>query len=99
MRIAIINIWQISAYNSYQLLIQVYGMTLWDLTQGTSATVSAFAASIETSYRTRLSELGFYPGESIACVMAPSLGAPKLYRVNNTVYSLDDSIASMIEID
>ena len=74
-------------------------MTLWDLTQGTSATVSAFSASIETSYRTRLSELGFYPGESIACVMAPSLGAPKLYRVNNTVYSLDDSIASMIEID
>jgi hypothetical protein len=26
------------------------------------------------------------------------LGAPKLYRVNNTVYSLDDSIASLIEV-
>lgn len=99
MRINIINICLISAYNVWHQLTQGHNMTLWDLTQGTSATVSAFAASIEAGYRTRLSELGFYPGESIACVMAPSLGAPKLYRVNNTVYSLDDSTASMIEID
>lgn len=74
-------------------------MTLWDLTQGTTATVRAFAANMAASHRTRLSDLGFYPGELITCVMAPSLGAPKLYRVNNTVYSLDDSTASMIEID
>ena len=73
-------------------------MTLWDLTQGASATVSRFSSSIESGYRTRLSELGFHPGEQISCVMSPSLGAPKLYRVNNTVYSLDDSIASLIEV-
>jgi Fe2+ transport system protein FeoA len=42
--------------------------------------------------------LGFHPGEHISCVLSPSLGAPKLYRVNNTVYSLDDSIASLIEV-
>ena len=73
-------------------------MTLWDLTQGASAKVSRFSASIESGYRTRLSELGFHPGEQISCVMSPSLGAPKLYRVNNSVYSLDDSIASLIEV-
>lgn len=73
-------------------------MTLWDLTQGASARVSRFKSSIESGYRTRLSELGFHPGEQIACVLSPSLGAPKLYRVNNTVYSLDDSIASLIEV-
>jgi Fe2+ transport system protein FeoA len=73
-------------------------MTLWDLRQGSSAKVSSFKASIESSYRTRLTELGFHPGEQIACVLSPSLGAPKLYQVNNTVYSLDDSIASLIEV-
>ena len=73
-------------------------MTLWDLTQGASDKVSRFKSSIESGYRTRLSELGFHPGEQIACVLSPSLGAPKLYRVNNTVYSLDDSIASLIEV-
>jgi Fe2+ transport system protein FeoA len=73
-------------------------MTLWDLKQGTSATVHSFVSSLESSYRTRLSELGFHPGENISCVLSPSLGAPKLYRVNNSVYSLDDSVASLIKI-
>jgi Fe2+ transport system protein FeoA len=73
-------------------------MTLWDLKQGTSATVQSFVSSLESSYRTRLSELGFHPGENISCVLSPSLGAPKLYRVNNSVYSLDDSVASLINI-
>ncbi|MDG1495361.1 MAG: FeoA family protein [Porticoccaceae bacterium] len=73
-------------------------MTLWDLKQGTSATVDSFCSGLQSEYRTRLSELGFHPGELIACVLSPRLGAPKLYRVNNTVYSLDDSVASMIII-
>jgi Fe2+ transport system protein FeoA len=73
-------------------------MTLWDLKQGTSATVQSFVSSLESSYRTRLSELGFHPGELISCVLSPSLGAPKLYRVNNSVYSLDDSVASLIKV-
>ena len=73
-------------------------MTLWDLKQGTSATVESFCAALKGDYRTRLSELGFHPGEQIACVLSPSLGAPKLYRVNNTVYSLDDSVASLITV-
>ena len=73
-------------------------MTLWDLKQGNSATVHSFTSDLENSYRTRLSELGFHPGENISCVLAPSLGAPKLYRVNNSVYSLDDSVASLIKV-
>jgi Fe2+ transport system protein FeoA len=73
-------------------------MTLWDLKQGTSATVDSFCSGLQSEYRTRLSELGFHPGELIACVLSPRLGAPKLYRVNNPVYSLDDSVASLIII-
>ena len=73
-------------------------MTLWDIKKGHSAIVSDFKPELDNSYRTRLSELGFFPGELVSCVLSPSLGAPRLYRANNSVYSLDDSIASMIEI-
>ena len=73
-------------------------MTLWQLARGTSATVHSFAPRLDEGYRQRLCELGFHPGERITCVLAPGLGAPKLYRVNNTVYSLDDSIAELIEM-
>ena len=48
-------------------------MTLWDLKQGTSATVESFCAALQGDYRTRLSELGFHPGEQIACVLSPVL--------------------------
>ena len=48
-------------------------MTLWDLKQGTSATVESFCAALQGDYRTRLSELGFHPGEHIACVLSPVL--------------------------
>jgi len=53
---------------------------------------------LEESYRVRLMELGFHPGELVICVQVPRLGAPKLYRVHNTIYSLDDQIASLVEI-
>lgn len=74
-------------------------MTLWQLKRGTNATVTNFQQGLSENYRVRLSELGFHPGESITCVLSPGFGAPKLYRVNNTVYSLDDSIASLIDVD
>jgi len=71
--------------------------TLWDLIQGEQCLVSGFHQDLDESYRVRLMELGFHPGELVSCVQAPRLGAPKLYRVHNTIYSLDDQIASMVE--
>ncbi len=73
-------------------------MTLWELGAGISATISGYKAELEESYHTRLVELGFAMNEQIQCVLAPTLGAPKLYRVDNTIYSLDDSIARQIEV-
>jgi Fe2+ transport system protein FeoA len=43
-------------------------------------------------------ELGFHPGELVSCMQAPALGAPKVYRVANTVFSLDDQIATHIRV-
>lgn len=73
-------------------------LTLWDLKQGDSVTVDNFKPELAPNYRLRLGELGFHPGERVACVLSPGLGAPKLYRINNSVYSLDDSVASLIEV-
>ena len=43
-------------------------------------------------------EFGFHPGESVTCLHSPALGAPKVYRVSNTVFSLDDEVAAHILI-
>ena len=72
--------------------------TLWDLNQGDNCVVSNFGDELEEHYGVRLMELGFHPGEVVSCELSPSLGAPKLYRVNNTIYSLDDQIARLVKI-
>jgi Fe2+ transport system protein FeoA len=70
--------------------------TLWDLIQDEKCLIEEFNSELEEDYRVRLMELGFHPGEIVTCLYAPKLGAPKLYRVHNTVYSLDDSVARMV---
>ncbi len=46
----------------------------------------------------RLMELGFHPGERVSCLQAPAMGAPRVYRVANTVYSLDDDVARHVRV-
>jgi len=72
--------------------------TLWDLMKGEKCLVQGFSSELEDSYRVRLMELGFHPGEQVTCVQTPNLGAPKLYRVHNTIYSLDDRVARLVDI-
>ncbi|WP_040481614.1 FeoA family protein [Luminiphilus syltensis] len=70
--------------------------TLWSLQAGDAVRVIGFDDSLPERYRVRLEEFGFHPGENVECLMTPGLGAPKLYRVSNTVFSLDDDIASCV---
>ena len=70
--------------------------SLWELLQGEVCLVAGFHESLQESYRVRLIELGFHPGEQVVCLQAPSLGAPRLYRVHDAVYSLDDHIAALV---
>jgi Fe2+ transport system protein FeoA len=78
---------------------QQVGESLWQLSRGQTAVVKGFAQSLTEAYRVRLVELGFRPGAAIACTMAPRLGAPKLYRVDNAVYSLERKIAECIQTE
>ena len=70
--------------------------TLLDLGQGEQCLVTGFGPELDDAYRVRLMELGFHPGEIVYCVQAPGLGAPRLYRVQNTIYSLDDLITRFV---
>ena len=66
--------------------------------KGENCLVQGFNKDLDDSYRVRLMELGFHPGEQVTCVQTPNLGAPKLYRVHNTIYSLDDRVARLVDI-
>ncbi len=70
--------------------------SLWQLRRGDSCVITGFDEALQPRFRTRLTELGFRPGASIFCTMAPRLGAPKLYRVANAVYSLEKQIAELV---
>ena len=70
--------------------------SLWQLKKGDSCVVTGFDEAMQPRYKTRLTELGFRPGADIFCTVSPRLGAPKLYRVANAVYSLEKQIAELV---
>jgi Fe2+ transport system protein FeoA len=73
--------------------------SLWTLRAGDRGRIVGFDDALAESYRIRLMELGFHPGENVFCLQAPAFGAPKVFRVSNTVFSLDDDIASHICVE
>ena len=82
------------------LILQVpMKSSLWSLTTGDQCRITGFDTTLSDNYRIRLMELGFHPGETVACLQAPAFGAPKVYRVANTVFSLDDEVADHISIE
>lgn len=72
--------------------------SLWQMSRGNSCVVTGFDDSMKANIRLRLEELGFREGAVVTCSMAPSLGAPKLYQVANSVYSLEQPLAELVHI-
>ena len=73
--------------------------SLWELRAGQKCKILSYQSELEKDYQVRLMDLGFHPGEVVTCVQAPAFGAPKLFQVSNTVYSLDDWVAKKIKIE
>ncbi len=73
-------------------------VSLWTLARGESGAIDHFDECLPEAYRLRLLELGFHPGESVRCVQAPALGAPRVYQVANVTFSLDDDIAGCVHV-
>jgi len=72
--------------------------SLWNLKAGEQGLIAGFDDSLAENYRVRMMELGFHPGETVTCLQALAFGAPKVYRVANTIFSLDDEVASHIQV-
>jgi Fe2+ transport system protein FeoA len=70
--------------------------TLWQLKSGESCLLVGFDDSLDPKYKERVSELGFRPKTKVSCLKSPSFGAPKVYQVSNSVFSLEESVASGI---
>jgi len=72
---------------------------LWTLEKGQRAVIRGFSGMLEDSYRQRLTEMGFHGGETVTCLLRPAFGAPRVYRVSNTVYSLDKDVAAHVMME
>ena len=72
---------------------------LWSLKAGEHGRIVGFDNALAENYRVRLMELGFHPGERVSCLQAPAFSSPKVYRVANTVFSLDEEVAAHIVME
>lgn len=71
-------------------------MTLWNLHQGHSGVVSHLTSELSEALNTRLTDLGFRAGQRVHCIHRPAFGAPRVYRVNGSTYSLDHHLAEQV---
>lgn len=73
-------------------------LSLWSLRAGDRCEILGYDNALADKYRIRLMEFGFHPGESVTCLQSPAFGAPKVYRVSNTIFSLDDEVAVHVHV-
>ena len=71
-------------------------LTLWDLPLNTPAELIGFTYTLSDRYRGRLQEYGFHSGEEISCQQQPGFGAPRVFRVSNATYCLDQELAEQV---
>ena len=70
--------------------------TLWDLPLNTPAELVGFTDTLSAGYRGRLQEYGFHSGEEISCQQQPGFGAPRVFRLSNATYCLDQELAEQV---
>jgi Fe2+ transport system protein FeoA len=73
-------------------------LSLWSLQAGDHCEILGYDDALADKYRIRLMEFGFHPGESVSCMQSLAFGAPKVYRVSNTIFSLDDEVATHVRV-
>ncbi len=69
---------------------------LWALPARMSGVLVGFDPALPERYRGRLQEFGFHLGEQVRCQHRTGFGAPRVYRVSNATYSLDQELAEHI---
>lgn len=72
--------------------------TLWDLLPLDAACIVDISPLIDKSYRNRLHDLGFLVGEVVACVRRTPFQGPRLFKIGDSVFSLDRDIAQSVMV-
>ncbi len=88
-----------SAARLRQTEVQTSQINLWQLKAGQRCRIIGFDEKLDPRYQERVLELGFRPQTLVQCLRASALGAPRVYRVSSSVFSLEDSIASCIQVE
>ena len=70
--------------------------TLSDLPLNAPAELVGFTDTLSARYRGRLQAFGFHSGEEISCQQQPGFGAPRVFRVSNATYCLDQELAQQV---
>ena len=71
--------------------------TLLSLKTNQEVQISGFSSRISPEYVMRLRELGFREGEFVKCIKTPPMGAPRVFEVGGTVFSMESEVAKEIE--
>lgn len=72
--------------------------TLLELSKNEEAQIVGFSNKLSQSYMMRLRELGFREGEFVKCLKTPPMGAPRVFQICGSVFSMDTDVAREIEL-
>jgi ferrous iron transport protein A len=73
-------------------------MTLWEIKNKQSAMIDGLDPTLLPAIDQRLNEMGFAAGQIIQCLRRSPLRGPLVLQLGDCVYSLEQSIASRINI-
>lgn len=70
--------------------------SLLDLTVNQEGQIYSFSSRLSHDYTIRLRELGFREGEFVKCLKTPPMGAPRIFEICGSVFSMETEIAQKI---
>lgn len=74
-------------------------MTLWDMPKSSIALVEKLDDKLANTLKTRLSEMGFIPGEKLRCMKRSPFNGPLVVQIQDCIYSLDQQLANSINVN
>jgi Fe2+ transport system protein FeoA len=72
--------------------------SLLDLKVNEEGQIFSFSSQLSHDYAMRLRELGFREGEFVKCLKTPPMGAPRIFEICGSVFSMETEIAQKIKL-
>lgn len=74
-------------------------MSLWELKKGTRSSIVGYAPHSSASLIQRLTDLGFTQDTNVSCLKRSFFNGPMVVQIQDSVYTLDKELASMVLIE